>query len=170
MMSERRTFTVVTEGVGRKDYSIDVKRSVEQLARFHQGRNNWSVNAWTLPSVPWPGGWFAFLSYFEATDPNHIYVPNTPKYVIYYLELTGQENCTTYTALMRWLGGDTANPTYVDTIAEAFGQQRATLNLSKGHVLSPGYNYGVTVTQYPPLNPTFTIDLVIHALTDTVLT
>lgn len=160
-MAVKRTFTVTPTGVGRKDYSQNVEVSVEPVIRSHLSRINWWAE-WPYWTPPYPYTWDLILPFFNKAGAVLDYVPEDIIYHIYDIYLYGKYNALTPAILRKY-----SYPDYIflEEVAAIYGYGGAHLWISRGYKCEVGRVYTVSGTQWSE-KPTFTIDLLVHGMTD----
>lgn len=173
-MSRRRAFTVDPTGVGRRDWSQNIERSVQPEVRSHQYRYNWAVESAAigtpdaLDTYAFPDTHFVLLE-FQGESGNVLeYVPSDVKYLIYDLYMSGDYNALTIAALEKYsypLVLTDPNAAYLETVAMIFGYGSAKIKLTEGHHCEPGRAYMVSLNQWSELDA-FRASFIVHAYTD----
>jgi hypothetical protein len=135
----RETFTVSPTGVGRKDWSQDVQVQVEPLVRGHQQRDSWSARY----LLPYPGEWYGVLTFIDENNDDILYVPDTPKYVLYDFSVEASQNILVSCGLAKIEKIETLTDpvNIIEWLFRVYGYGKQSVNISRGYVCEPGYTY-----------------------------
>jgi hypothetical protein len=166
-MKERSLGSVVSLGVGRKDYSLLVERSVSPIMRSHQTRSIWTAYA-TMDTVAYPNAYGATLGFWVGdTLVDYVLAQEDGKpvrYVLHDIEVSGNRDAATVAGLYKFSYPDYS---FVEAICQVFGQRSASVHLAKGHVMEPGRVYYVVYAQYSEFSD-FTYSLTVTAIKDRI--
>jgi hypothetical protein len=150
-------------GTGRKDYSLNVEKSVQPVMRSHQFRSNWSA-IFTLPTLAYPDAYGAPLG-FEEGGVTVDYVPaSAGRHYIQDIEVSGNRDDPTVTGIYVYSYPDYA---FVEAVAQLYGQRTASIHFSKGHLMQVGRVYYALLSQYT-LFADFTVCLTVHAIEERI--
>jgi hypothetical protein len=166
-MKERSLGSVVPLGVGRKDYSLQVEKSVVPLLRSHQTRDSWTLYG-TLDTVAYPDAYMCVLSFWVDSTQVY-YVPAQEdgkpiRHIVHDIEVSGNRDAVTVAGLYKYSYPDLV---FIETICQVFGQRSVSIHLSKGCVLEPGWVYCVPLAQYSGFT-NFDYGVTVHGIRDKI--
>lgn len=135
----KTSVSVVSIGIGRKDYSVNVEYSVQPLIRSWQDKYSYSN------LIPVAAG---------AEVITVIPIPAADLYILYDLNISAEKNVLLRLQVDEW---DPVTLAWIDAVFVKSGYQRVDLQIPDGFIF--GDQYRVRVKNYSAFNLTIPLDI-----------
>lgn len=141
------TFPVTPEGVGKKDYSMTIERSVEPVVLSHQVGYTEYGHFTAIPYIPFPWVWTFALTFVQADGSVDIYAYHSA--IITGISCKLKRNTLTISALYEYATlADFMAGVPLNRYGTTYGYGHAVVNFGRGVKTTRGRIYAILGTDW----------------------